>query len=123
MADKKYLRVTIFDNDFTSRGCILGQMLYNLILAECYDDGEVNQCFLPENLKALEPVVAKCWAAAHYIVMNLRFGSKPDENYTTEQYMLDCIKLSVVSADDIAELDDYMNILVPLFEGGEVLVR
>lgn len=107
----KYLRVTIYDNDFTTSLMMVGKLLYDHF---CEEDSYPTE----EQLPILKRYVKHLWFGAEEIKDLMRWGEilAPDFDYFEPH-------LEFVDYANIPEWDNYESIYIPMFDGGEVLVR
>ena len=117
MSDAKYLKITIYDNDFTGYWHILAEAVHSMIMwMKASDDLE------DIDMDRLANGIQEIWSGLNKSMYAL-------EPYRRRKYFqtdtsMDCFKpyLSIVNYSDIPEWENGEVIYVPLFEG-ESLIR
>lgn len=101
---KKYLKITMYDNDFTSYAREFGEYIYTMCLFEC-------RFFDEEDIQIIKKYITLLWYSASHLHGWLRFGKHfPD---TTDKENLDYfnenVEVSIVDEKDLEEHREYGN--------------
>lgn len=109
MMPKKYLRITLHDNDFTSYYQILGETLLKVFQSEKTYPTE-------EDLSEMETLVSHLWYSIHNIKSLMRWKGTPIQYKETS---MDCFypDISIVDESDIPDSENFEAIYVPMFDG------
>jgi hypothetical protein len=121
--ERKYLRITIHDNDFRYSLGLIGDLLYSVF---CSEDSYPTE----EELPALREHIKRLWHSTYSVktlmcntLMKRLFPDYIDENvnYVDEGYFNPHLEL--VDYADIPDWDNYESIYIPMFGNGEILMR
>lgn len=109
MIPKKYLRITLHDNDFTSYYQILGETLLKVFQSEKTYPTE-------EDLSEMETFVSHLWYSIHNIKSLMRWKDTP---IPYKESSMDCFypDISIVDDSDIPDSENFEAIYVPMFDG------
>lgn len=104
----KYLKMTIYDNDFTRYYEEIGTLISSLIMHDAPPT--------EESLDKLKPYIARLWWAAFNIHDVLREIKTPmiKSKETDYEYFENNLELSIVEESDIPEWDNAEDIYIPL---------
>jgi hypothetical protein len=107
----KYLRVTIYDNDFTTSLEMISELLYETFRFEDRYPTEEDFSALKEHIKHL-------WFAEHMIMELMRWGECDTININYFEP-----RLEFVDYLDIPDWDNAESVYIPMFDGAEILMR
>lgn len=110
MMNNKYLRVTIYDNDFTNSLLLVGGLLKQVFKYE-------GKYPIEQDFDILKEAIKHIWYGTHGIMNPLRFGK-------CILYGIDYFEphLEFVDFEDIPDWDNSESIYIPMFDG-EILLR
>ena len=98
---KKYLRITLHDNDFTSYYVELGKTIYDI----CYCADRYFENF---DIPVIKEAIARLWHSYHEIIMQLQFGTKEEPvKHTSLDYFINNIEVALVDESDIAYMKEH----------------
>lgn len=121
--ERKYLRITIHDNDFRHSLGLIGDLLYDIFRSEDSYPTE-------EELPALREYIKRLWHSAYSVKTLIRnalmkrvFPDYVDENTSCVDEDYFSPHLELVYYADIPDWDNYESIYIPMFDNGEILMR
>ena len=102
--ENKYLKITMYDNDFTSYGCYLGEYIYTMCLFE-------GRFFDEEDIKIIKKYITLLWYSASHLHGWLRFGKHFPDTTDKENldYFTENVEVSIVDKKDLDEHREYGN--------------
>ena len=104
MMEKKYLKITMHDNDFTSYAREFGEYIYTMCLFEC-------RFFDEEDIQIIKKYITLLWYSASHLHGWLRFGKHFPDTADKENldYFTENVKVSIVDEKDLEEHREYGN--------------
>lgn len=111
---KKYLRVTIFDNDFMDELEDVANILHNTFYS--YDKYPTEKDF-----PYLEKCIRNLMSNSYCIKAFARGDDKLPDTEVYDKYFIPT--LSIVEETDIPDWENYECIYIPLFDDGEIIKR
>lgn len=108
---EKYLKVTIYDNDFTSSLVRVCKILYNIFQDEDKYPEEKDFPFLKTAIQYM-------WCGTKMAQDISRWG-----NINTSSFNYLIPDLEIVDAHEIEEWENYESVYIPLFDDGSLVVR
>lgn len=114
--DKKYLRITIYDNDFMDELKDAAYILYRAFYANGKYPTKKDFPYLKKCIRNL--------INSSYCVNAFARGDKEEDLPNTEVYdKYFTPELSIIKKEDIPDWEKYETIYVPLFDDGEIRER
>jgi hypothetical protein len=100
----KYLKITMYDNDFTSYAREFGEYIYTMCLFEC-------RFFDEEDIQIIKKYITLLWYSASHLHGWLRFGKHFPDTTDKENldYFTENVKVSIVDEKDLEEHREYGN--------------
>lgn len=111
---RKYLRVTIFDNDFMDELEDAAYILYGAFYS--YDKYPTEKDF-----PYLEKCIRNIMSSSYCINILCRGDKNLPDTEAYDEYFIP--KLSIIEEIDIPEWENYECIYIPLFDNGEIIKR
>lgn len=101
---KKYLKITMHDNDFTSYAREFGEYIYTMCLFEC-------RFFDEEDIQIIKKYITLLWYSVDHLHTWLRFGKHFPDTTDKENldYFTENVEVSIVDEDDLNEQKEYGN--------------
>ena len=107
----KYLKVTIYDNDFTSTLEMVCETLYEIFQQEGKYPTE-------EDFPTLQMIIQHMWFATDMAQDLMRWGHL---NSPTMKYFIP--DLSFVTAEELSEWENHEVVYIPMFDDYKILMR
>lgn len=107
---RKWLRITVHDNDYTGFGRILGEAIREMIF---WRGEQIRE----DNIEAYRKEIAEMWAAFQKFD---NVGLQLDRDTETEFFKVNMV-MEIIEDSDI-EADNYESIYIPMFKYAEVIV-
>ncbi len=111
----KYLRITMYDNDFSQSLEQLSRMLYEMFLFEGRFPEE-------DELQLLEKYIQPLWFSIHNISKIMRWN-KNGVRFMQTSEILFTPTLEFVDYLDIPDWDNGESVYIPMFEDAEIIRR
>lgn len=108
--DRKYLRITIYDNDFMDELENAAWILWQSF--GCYEKAPTEKDF-----PYLEKCIRNIMSSSYCVNILCRGDENLPDTDTCYEYFIP--KLSIVKREDIPDWENYECIYVPLFPGGD----
>ena len=109
--EKKYLRITIHDNDFTHSLERVCEVLYDIFQCEGKYPAE-------QDFPYLQTAIQYMWCGTNMAKDIIRWG-----NLHNPAFRYFCPDLKIVDETEIPDWDNYEVVYVPLFDDGTIIVR
>lgn len=109
--EKKYLRVTIHDNDFTTSLEQVCEALYEIFQRE-------NRYPTEEDFPFLQTSIQYMWCGMNMAKDIMRWGSMRSPSF---RYL--CPDLKIVDESEIPDWDNYEVVYIPLFDDSSIIVK
>ena len=102
--EKKYLKITMYDNDFTSYGHEFGEYIYTMCLFE-------GRFFDESDIQIIKKYITLLWYSASHLHGWLRFGKHFPDTTDKENldYFTENVEVSIVDEKDLEEHKEYGN--------------
>lgn len=110
----KYLRVTMYDNDFTHSLLQLADMLYEIFKETRFPE--------EDELPLLEQYIKHLWYSIHNI-NHIMTWNKNSVGFTESVFELFTPHLEFVDYLDIPDWNNDHDVYIPMFENAEILRR
>ena len=101
---KKYLKITMHDNDFTSYAREFGEYIYTMCLFEC-------RFFDEKDIQIIKKYITLLWYSVDHLHTWLRFGKHFPDTTDKENldYFTENVEVSIVDEKDLEEHREYGN--------------
>ena len=102
--EKKYLKITMLDNDFTSYAREFGEYIYTMCLFE-------GRFFDDEDIQIIKKYITLLWYSVDHLHTWLRFGKHFPDTTDKENldYFTENVEVSIVDEKDLEEHREYGN--------------
>ncbi len=102
--EKKYLKITMYDNDFTSYGREFGEYIYTMCIFE-------GRFFDEADIQIIKKYITLLWYSASHLHGWLRFGKHFPDTTDKENldYFTENVEVSIVDEKDLEEHREYGN--------------